>query len=549
MRLTTPLLWSSLILPLEALAQQIGQVSSFSEPQHLDIAATLEAKGVNLAALPSLSKLGNIANISESLACSTTCSLLYTLYGSEHVLQPNSSAYSTSAHHYWSNVQADATPSCIYMPSDAKSVSVLVLLARLTSCPFAVKSGGHAAFSGASSITKGITVSLEKMIEVTLQKNDSIASIGPGNTWGNVYIALEKHNLTVVGGRNSDVGMGLVLGGGISFFSNLYGWACDNVASFEIVLACGSIVTASPTQYQDLFYALRGGGNNFGIVTKFNLATVKMPQGLMWGGSKYYLEINFAEVNNAFTQLSRNPEKDPNAGQWVTWVNVNGSKLAIAELWHVTPQSTAAPIFSNYTAIPAILDSTRNWTMSNYTQKIQGDDPDGFRHYFYSMTVKDDADLQNTARDIFYAETNLSGIRDFFISMTWQSITKPQIQQMAKNGGNPLGLTPDDGPLTLILLDCKYSDANDAEAVYKAGSNTLSKIKSEAVSRGLQSDYLYMNYASQYQDVIASYGTANKQRLISIADKYDPTGLFQKLSPGFFKLNHAPVPGTNFFSF
>ena len=120
---------------------------------------------------------------------------------------------------------------------------------------------------------------------------------------------------------------------------------------------------------------------------------------------------------------------------------------------------------------------------------------------------------------------------------------------MANNGGNPLGLIPDDGPLTLILLDAKSSDPKDAEAIDTAGSNTLAKIKTGAVSKGLQSDFLYMKYASQYQHVIASYGTANKQRLIQIADEYDPAGMFQNLSPGYFKLAHAPVPGTVFFSY
>jgi FAD/FMN-containing dehydrogenase len=76
----------------------------------------------------------------------------------------------------------------------------------------------------------------------------------------------------------------LTTGGGISFFSAIYGWACDNVASYDVVTASGTIVTASPTQYSDLYWALRGGGNNFGLVVNFNLSTIPFPGQKMWGG-------------------------------------------------------------------------------------------------------------------------------------------------------------------------------------------------------------------------------------------------------------------------
>lgn len=91
---------------------------------------------------------------------------------------------------------------------------MLVLLSRLTSCTFALKSGGHAAFAGASNIEDGITVNLVNFNEVTLSKDKKIASVGSGNVWGPVYEGLEPHGLTVVGGRLYGVGVGgLTLGG------------------------------------------------------------------------------------------------------------------------------------------------------------------------------------------------------------------------------------------------------------------------------------------------------------------------------------------------
>jgi FAD/FMN-containing dehydrogenase len=101
------------------------------------------------------------------------------------------------------------------------------LLSRLTQCPFAIKGGGHTAFPGASTIEGGIIVALERMNEITISSDKKIATIGPGNRWGAVYTKLAEQDLVVVGGRASDVGLGLVLGGGVSHHSNIYGFACE----------------------------------------------------------------------------------------------------------------------------------------------------------------------------------------------------------------------------------------------------------------------------------------------------------------------------------
>jgi len=109
---------------------------------------------------------------------------------------------------------------------------------------------------------------------------------------------------------------GLILGGGISHFSNRRGWACDNVASYELVTASGLTITVSATSYTDLYWALRGGGNNFGIVTNFKL--VAFPQGQMWGGQRIYTEENFSAVLDAITHFAvAGSSKDVDAAQIV----------------------------------------------------------------------------------------------------------------------------------------------------------------------------------------------------------------------------------------
>lgn len=115
---------------------------------------------------------------------------------------------------FWSGIQGDVTPTCIFEPQTAADLSVLVLISRFTQCPFAVRSGGHAAFTGASNVEDGITVSLAKFADVSLSEDRKIAAVGAGNIWGPVYEYLEPSNLTVIGGRLYNVGVGgLTLGG------------------------------------------------------------------------------------------------------------------------------------------------------------------------------------------------------------------------------------------------------------------------------------------------------------------------------------------------
>lgn len=111
----------------------------------------------------------------------------------------------------------------------------MVLLSRLSQCPFAVKSGGQSAFAGAATIEGGITVSFEKLKSIELSADKKTVAVQPGTNWGDVLTVLSTTGVTVAAGRIGDIGVGgLTLGGGISFISNQYGLACDNVASFDV---------------------------------------------------------------------------------------------------------------------------------------------------------------------------------------------------------------------------------------------------------------------------------------------------------------------------
>jgi FAD/FMN-containing dehydrogenase len=162
--------------------------------------------------------------------------------------------FTTDVLSYWSAQQDAVTPVCTFKPTTALEVSTLVLLSRVAQCPFAVKGGGHTAFKGASNIDGGITVSLERFNKIQALSN-SVATVGAGTRWYDVYTALETSNLAVVGGRASSVGVsGLTLGGGISHHTNIRGFACDNVFEYELVTASGKILHVTQKAYPDLYW-------------------------------------------------------------------------------------------------------------------------------------------------------------------------------------------------------------------------------------------------------------------------------------------------------
>ncbi|KAJ4346461.1 uncharacterized protein N0V89_010390 [Didymosphaeria variabile] len=377
---------------------------------------------------------------------------------------------------------------------------------------------------------------MASMKNIKLSEDKRIASIEPGNTWFDAYHALESDNLAVIGGRVAAIGVGgLTLGGGISFYSSQYGWACDNVASFEVVTASGAIITASPTSHADLYWSLRGGGNNFGIVTRFNLETI--PQSLMWGGSRILLEPQFPAAIDAFSNLGVNSPQDVAAAQILSFVYYQNTKSASADLQHAKPIANAS-IFSEYLAIPATSDTTSVRTLANLTLDFNNKNPNGLRESYWTATFKLDRDFTAFIKDVFFEEVLSIADADALIpAITLQVITIPMLRNFAKHGGNALGLSKEDGPFLLIDSSTMWADEADDERILRTHRRIIERSVEEAKKRGLFVEYIYMNYASQFQDVIPSYGAENHARLKAVAKKYDPQGVFQVLQPGYFKLD------------
>lgn len=139
---------------------------------------------------------------------------------------------------------------------------------------------------GAAAISNGVLVHLNRLNTMNLV-NRNLAQVGAGNRWGPVYQWISSYGLAIAGGRFAPVGVsGVLLGGGINWFGSEKGWSANTIRNYQIVLANGSIINANATSHPDLFWALKGGANNFGIVTRFDLDTFPVTD--IYGGFQIF---------------------------------------------------------------------------------------------------------------------------------------------------------------------------------------------------------------------------------------------------------------------
>ena len=169
------------------------------------------------------------------------------------------------------NGMIDRRPALVARCGGTADVIACVDFARGQELPISVRGGGHGV-AGRATCDAGLMIDLSQMHDVHVDPKARVARFGGGATWGTVDHETQAFGLAVTGGVDSRTGVGgLTLGGGVGYLARALGLTIDSLLSAEVVLADGSTVTASATEHPDLFWALRGGGGGFGIVTTFEL--------------------------------------------------------------------------------------------------------------------------------------------------------------------------------------------------------------------------------------------------------------------------------------
>jgi FAD/FMN-containing dehydrogenase len=314
------------------------------------------------------------------------CQALAALLGADKVSLPGSTAYHASLSSYWALQASAVHPLCFVAPQTTGQVSAIVgLLATNGSddsshpSQFAIRSGGHMWIPGASSSPGGVTIDLSGINSINLNADKSVVSLGVGATWDAVYAELDPFGLSVNGGRVAGVAVGgLTLGGGISYFGPQYGWTCDTVSAFEVVLADGSIVEADEKQNTDLFRGLQGGSNNFGIVTRIDLKTFN--QGLLWTGTIYHPISTLDDHAKIFANMATASNYDKDASFIVAfgYSQSQGVSLIVNQLVYAKPVENP-PYYKELLSLPSFMNTSSIVNMTTLSQQGAAQVPPGSR--------------------------------------------------------------------------------------------------------------------------------------------------------------------------
>ncbi|KAF2731998.1 FAD-binding domain-containing protein [Polyplosphaeria fusca] len=462
-----------------------------------------------------------------------------------NVTRPLDLSYILEQTEYWSIACSALQPSCIIFPKNVQEVSTVVKILANNTENFAVKSGGHNPNNYFSSVEGGPLISTEKLDQAVLDPNTGICDVGPGNRLDGIAQKLQGTGWTFVGGRIGNTGVGgLVLGGGLSYMSAQYGWAASQVLDYEVVFANGTIGHVTEDSYPDLFTALKGGGNNFAVVTNYRLQTHR--QGNIWGGNLLFLHTptvasKILKAVRDFTEYNL----DDKAAVIVTAerAQVNAVDSWILFLFYDGP-SPPADTFKNFTSIGPVTNDCRErtyadlMTFSNWvivkaeivdigTETIPLPSEENF------STVMEG--LHAHWRNVSDTTLLIPGI---VASIAWQPFPKAIARQAKARGAD---LIDADADIDRVIIEMNYAFlpvtpydtmADIHETTYSGVRNRVTAWQEDGT---LPQGYLplFMNYGFYRQDYWGRLRPASRALAKRVSEEVDPDGLFRGRTGGW----------------
>ncbi len=207
---------------------------------------------------------------------------------SDRIVGPGDAAYDEARAVH--NGMIDRHPAVIIRCSSNDDVARSIAFARANGAPLAVRGGGHNG-GGLGVVDDGVVIDLAGLADVVVDPDNDTVRVGGGCTWGEVDAATSEYGRATPSGIISTTGVGgLTLGGGLGHLTRRYGLTIDSLIGADVVLADGSQVHASADEHADLFWALRGGGGNFGVVTSFEFRTHPVGATVMAGPTFWPIE-------------------------------------------------------------------------------------------------------------------------------------------------------------------------------------------------------------------------------------------------------------------
>ena len=418
------------------------------------------------------------------------------------------------------NAMVDNRPAVIVRPTDSKDVALAVGFGRATGLEIGVRCGGHSVI-GLSIPDGGLMIDLSRMRRVRIEADKRRAFVQGGALLGDLDRASLAHGLATTAGNVSHTGVGgLTLGGGIGWLAREFGLACDNVISAEVVTADGQILRASATQEPDLYWAIRGGGGNFGVVTEFEFRLHPIANSVLT--VDFFYDVDDAPpVLRAWRELG---PAAPRQAIYTAWVGN-------APEWPFLPAELHGRLLANAGFV---------WV---------GDPAEGRRLIEPLRQVK--APLAEATAELTYLELqtagderNAPGTRRYWKGHYLRELPDAAIEAFLSRGGELDGAIPANAGFQ--VFGGAIADVDDDETAYSQRDAVFEMVTSPGWTDPAEDDARIMGarrfaaalepfasgvYVNTLADegesgVSAAYRADRLKRLVAIKDRYDPENTF-----------------------
>ena len=421
------------------------------------------------------------------------------------------------------NAMVDRRPALIARCRGARDASIAVGFARQHRLEISVFGGGHSV-AGHSMCDDGVVIDLRPMKAIAIDPQSRTCRAEAGLTWGELDAATQAHGLAVTGGRMSTTGIGgLSLGGGSGWLERRFGYTADNLLSAEIVTADGEILTISDDEHPHLFWGIRGGGGNFGVVTSFEFRLHPVGPTVLGGALMYPAQMAEGVLRN-FRDVMTCAADEVGAGVALVTAPseafipepLRGEPVVLACVCYAGPVGNAAEeaVRPLREFGPAAMDMVEPMPYVALQQLNDSGSPAGLRNY---MTADFLAALSDEAIEVI-ARHHLSKP-----SLLSDIVVFPGGGAVARVPERTIAAGQRRAPFN-YLIHSKWADADDDAENVTWTKDLQAAMKPHAAGGA------YLNYIGEEgQDrILAAVGSSAHTRLQALKDRYDPANVFNR---------------------
>ncbi|MBE9047526.1 FAD-binding oxidoreductase [Pleurocapsales cyanobacterium LEGE 10410] len=418
------------------------------------------------------------------------------------------------------NGMFDKRPAIIVRCANATDVMNAVRFAREHNLLVAVRGGAHNV-AGLASYDDGLVIDLSQMRAVTVDPQTRTAKVEGGAQLGDIDRATQAYGLVVPIGVVSETGIGgLTLNGGVGWLRRKWGMTCDNLISVELVTAEGELITASKTENQDLFWALRGGGGNFGIVTAFEFELHPLGPEVMFCFTFY---PDSKDIMQKFREYAQNQPEEVSALSFTGAVPEDENFPQ--EWWHQPFYAVAACYAGSAEEGERVLQPLREWgqpivdfsdrlAFTEVQKVLDADYPKGRNYYWKSVYLKELSD-----------ET-----MDTLLALNRKAPSHHSTIDIWTMGGALSRVSPDESPLApreapyMIGIEANWDDPADSDRNITWVRECVTRLEKFSAP----GNYLnFPGFLEEGDELIKDAYGKNLKRLAQVKQQYDPDNFFR----------------------